>query len=124
VAVDCGALGDEFRVNDSSDVEENDQHRLDARFLESYSSSTNSAGRSPLHALSFRLRVILKTPTVVARHDSLQNVRVVFNKFNEITTTFDYFLFLLRGSRCAAQKANKSLVSINNFSKCREPFIY
>jgi hypothetical protein len=35
VAVDCGALRNKFLVNDSSDVEENDQQRLDARFLES-----------------------------------------------------------------------------------------
>jgi hypothetical protein len=35
VAVDCGAPRNEFFVNDSSDVEENYQLRLDARFLES-----------------------------------------------------------------------------------------
>jgi hypothetical protein len=35
VAVDCGALRNEFLVNDSSDIKENDQHCLEARFLES-----------------------------------------------------------------------------------------
>jgi cytoskeletal protein CcmA (bactofilin family) len=35
VAVDCGVLGNEFLVNDSSNVEDNDQRRPEARFLES-----------------------------------------------------------------------------------------
>jgi hypothetical protein len=34
-SVDCGVLGNEFLVDDSSNVEDNDQRRPEARFLES-----------------------------------------------------------------------------------------
>jgi hypothetical protein len=52
--------------------------------------------RSPHHALSFSLRVVLKVQTLVVHHDSLQNVSVVLHKFNETATTVDTILFLLR----------------------------
>jgi hypothetical protein len=81
-------------VDNSSSIKENDQHCLDTQFLQPDFPLPGRIRSTPLHALSFRLWINLKTPTFITSRNSLQRVMILVKKLHETATTFNPMLSL------------------------------
>ena len=84
--VDCLTLWQDLHVNDSSRIEECDQHELDFGLRLSCFLWPQRQRTLPLKALALGLRVILKDPRLITSDDSLQQVWLSLEMLENVLT--------------------------------------